>query len=75
MRLQCLVCKHQFVPSERFVQLTAWVKHENSTGQGVSLAVCAKHLSEEMIDALLLHTAGWTDHTHQVYAELRAFED
>ena len=59
--------------SERFVQLTSWVNHEHSTGQGISLAVCTKHLSEEITDALLLNTSGWSDHTHQVYAEHNVF--
>ncbi len=75
MRLQCLVCKRQFEPSERFVQLTSMVSHEHSTGQGISLAVCSKHLSEEMTDALLLNTSGWSDHTNQVYAEHKVFGD
>lgn len=75
MRLNCLVCKHQFEPSERFVTLTGQVKHENSTGQGVMLAICTKHLSEEITDALLLHTSGWSDHTHQIYAEHCVFGD
>lgn len=75
MRLQCLVCKRQFEPSERFATLTAQVSHEGSTGQGVSLAICRKHLSEEIIDALLLNTSGWSDHTNQVYAEHKVFGD
>ena len=75
MKLKCLVCGHGFEPSERFVVLESQVKHENSIGQGVCLAVCAKHLSPEMTEALLLHTAGWSDHTHQVYAERRIFKD
>ncbi len=80
MRLQCLVCKHQFEPSERFVELTGHVKHENGIQQGVCLAICRKHLSEEVIDALLFTTAAgmtfqWSNHTHQVYAEHRVFGD
>lgn len=75
MRLQCLVCKRQFEPSERFVKLTAYCKHEGSTSQGVSMAICRKHLSEEIADALLLTTAGWSDHTNQVFAEKHTFED
>ena len=75
MRLKCLVCKHEFEPSERYVVLQAWVKHTGGSGQGVQLAVCAKHLSEEMTDALLLNTSAWSDHTHQVYAEYKVFGD
>ena len=76
MRLNCLICKREFKPSERFVQLTGQVVgHSGGIGQGVSLAVCAKHLSGEIIRALLLDTAGWSDHTHQVYAEKKVFDD
>ena len=77
MRLQCLVCKRPFEPSERFVRLTGMVSHEHSTGQGVSLAVCAKHLSQEIIDALLLNTSSWNDDASQVqvYAEHKVFGD
>ena len=75
MRLKCLVCKHEFESSERYVVLQAWVKHDNGSGQGVSLAVCAKHLSPEMTDVLLLNRMGWCDHTHQVHAEREVFRD
>lgn len=75
MRLQCLICKHQFEPSERFVTLTGQVKSEHGTGQGISLAVCVKHLSEEITDALLLNASAWADHTNQVYVEKRVFGD
>lgn len=75
MRLQCLVCKHQFEPSERFVSLTGQVKSSNGVGQGISLAICRQHLAEEITDALLLSTAGWSDHTHQVFAEHKVFGD
>lgn len=69
MRLQCLVCKRQFEPSERFVTLTAQVKYENGIGQGVSLPICNKHLSEKVTDALLLNASSWSNYTHQAYAE------
>ncbi len=69
MRLKCLVCGHEFESAERYVVLQSWVKHAGGSGQGVQLAICAKHLSEEVTDALLLNTSAWSDHTHQVYAE------
>ena len=75
MRLKCLVCKHEFETSERFVVLQAWVKHTQGSGQGIQLAVCQKHLSQEITEALLLHTSGWTAHTNQVYAEHLVFGD
>ncbi len=75
MRLQCLVCKRQFESSERFVTLTAQIKHKDGIGQGVSLAICTKHLSEEVTDALLLNTSAYPDHTNQVYAEHKVFGD
>ena len=75
MRLQCLVCKRHFERSEKFVTLTSLVNNSQVIGKGVSLSVCAKHLSGEITDALLLNTPGWSDHNNQVYAERRVFGD
>lgn len=75
MRLQCLVCKHQFERPDRFVILAARMFHESGIVQGVSLAICTKHLAPEITDALLLHTIIWSDHGKQAYAEHKVFGD
>ena len=76
MRLQCCVCKRHFDHSERFVELTSWVKHsQGGVAKGISLAVCKYHLPVEMVELLLLHTDGFSGESLQNSAERWAFNE
>jgi len=73
MRLTCLICKHDFEAGERFIVLESCCKYKNSTKTGVRLAICAKHMSQEITDALLINTPGFSSHENQVWAEKRIY--
>jgi len=58
MRLKCIVCGHEPEYAERYVKLESWLQGKNGSKQGITMMVCSKHLSLEMLEALGLGQPG-----------------